>query len=302
VSRGKKPSRMRWDPAAWLADEALTRLSTASRAIWFDLLNRMWMQRDQSGVISGTADQLARLARCTGSEIEGFLKEAEQHALCELSRDSNGIVTLKNSRLVDDENIRKQTALRVARHRQKTAKPSVTVSVSELQRRDAGDQRPDTSEQIEEKEEQNVPTNCADAAPEDEQQLRAVTQPEVKATTQAVGHDAEMKRLKTLTAGGSEDTDATPADNGRKLPESAQETMRANFNAAETYNAMLPKLSGSRQLGSVGEPAFLRDLGPCPKCGRRPTLSEGPMWINGILVSHQNCRPTRLGGSDSVQR
>jgi hypothetical protein len=287
VSKGKKPSWIRWDPSAWLADEALTLLSTASRAIWFDLLNRMWMQRARSGVIGGTPDQLARLARCTVSEMERLLREAEQHDLCEVSRDSNGIVTLKDRVMLGEEKALEQTKLRVARHRQKTAKSSVTVSVTE---QDTADKRPDTGEQ---KEEQNVPTNCPDAPLEEKQQLGPISQPEVKAMTQAAGHHAEMERLNTFTVGGdSIETEARPVNNGLKPPENARESMRANDHAAERYNAMLPKLSVSRQPGIVGEPALPRE--PCPKCRRCPTRGEEPMWINGILVSHRNCRPTPL--------
>ena len=92
VREGKKPPWMPWDPAAWLADEVLMRLSTGSRAIWFDLLNRMWLQRGQRGIVSGTVDQLARLGRCTESEMERFLSEAQQHDLCPVSRDTNGFL------------------------------------------------------------------------------------------------------------------------------------------------------------------------------------------------------------------
>jgi hypothetical protein len=162
MSKGKKPYWMPRDPAAWLADEALTLLSTAGRAIWFDLLCRMWIQRSQRGIIRGTADQLARLARCTGSEMESFLREAEQQDLCEVTRDSNGVVTLKDRGMLREEKVRKQTALRVAHHRQKTAKSSVTVPVTE---RDPVDRKPDNGEQIEEK---VVPTDGAEAALEEQ--------------------------------------------------------------------------------------------------------------------------------------
>ena len=104
----------------------------------------MWIQSANRGNISGTPDQLTRLARCSGSELESFLSAAQQHGLCEVSRDSNGIVTLKHPGLLREDRVRKQTALRVARHRQKTAKSSVTVPVTEI------GPRHQSSEQIEE--------------------------------------------------------------------------------------------------------------------------------------------------------
>ena len=171
MSEGKKPPWMPWDPAAWLADEVLMRLSTGSRAIWFDLLNRMWLQRGQRGIVSGTVDQLARLGRCTESEMERFLSEAQQHDLCPVSRDTNGIVTLKDRGMLREEKVRQQTALRVARHRQKATKSFVTVPVTES---DAGAQKPATSsEQLKEK---VVPTNGAEA-PHEEQQSRPQPRP-----------------------------------------------------------------------------------------------------------------------------
>jgi hypothetical protein len=261
----------------------------------------MLMQKPQSGIISGTADQLTRLARCTESEMERFLSEAEQHDLCEASRDSNGIVTIKNRDLLRKEKERKQTASRVVRHRQKTARPSVTVPVTEIQRGDVGDQRPDSTEQIEEKEDQNVPSD----EPLEERQLGPFDNPEVKATIQAVGREVSaegfVERFKMLMAGGSETTNARPANNSLKLPENDQKSMGTNANpepAVRFYpqqpapsQVRLPEPPNSSVDGSA--PAAVAPKGVCPKCGVRPHPREEAQCNNRIPMWHKNCRPGR---------
>jgi len=50
-------------PGDWLKDAALARCTPATRGVWMDLLCAMH-DLNRSGELRGTADQLARLARC----------------------------------------------------------------------------------------------------------------------------------------------------------------------------------------------------------------------------------------------
>ena len=105
------------------------------------------------------------------------------------------------------------------------------------------------------------------------------TAPLVTATTEAVGVDAKMERLKTPAAPGSS---ATPATMGQKPPAGARESM--GINSTVTQTSVLPP-----QNGITGDPAASSDSWPCPKCGRHVTLNHDPIWKNGIMDSHQGC-------------
>jgi hypothetical protein len=124
-----------------------------------------------------------------------------------------------------------------------------------------------------------------------ERARQRLSQAEVKATTPAVGHDKEMERLKTPTAGGYPDTEAPPANNSLKPPENSLQSLRPNADATARYEAMLHELLLLRHMGSVDEPARdpLRVFERCPKCDRRPTLSDEPILNNGIPIWHKNC-------------
>ncbi len=117
---------LQWYPADWRSAEEVTLLSTPSRAIWFDLLNRMWLKTENRGTVSGTPVQLAKLARCTETEMFAFLVEAEQTKLGTVEWASNGVVTLGNRRILREEKVREQTVIRVARHRSRKKHGGVT--------------------------------------------------------------------------------------------------------------------------------------------------------------------------------
>jgi hypothetical protein len=60
----------------WMKDPAVRRLSLAHRGIWIDLLCFMF-ESERRGELTGTAEQLARLAGCTRLDMENFLAEVE---------------------------------------------------------------------------------------------------------------------------------------------------------------------------------------------------------------------------------
>ena len=87
---------MKWFAGDWLNDPCVSLCSPSTRGIWTDLLNAMHLL-DQRGVISGTADQLARVARCSAVEVVHALDELSTFRAAEVTsrkiQSSHGKVT-----------------------------------------------------------------------------------------------------------------------------------------------------------------------------------------------------------------
>lgn len=120
----------------WMRDPHLSKCAPATRGIWIDLLCAM--NDSGEGEITGTVAQLARIGRCTESEMRVALADLEATETAEIRREtnkkksetsvtrnanvrkSNGNVTVRCRRLYREAKLRQQTALRVRRHRSKT--------------------------------------------------------------------------------------------------------------------------------------------------------------------------------------
>ena len=81
----------------WLTDPQLSICSPATRGIWIDFICAMH-QNGRSGIISGTNEQLSRLARCSSPEIEKALKELSRTDAADVSS-KDGIWTIANRRM-----------------------------------------------------------------------------------------------------------------------------------------------------------------------------------------------------------
>lgn len=101
----------------WLKDPALTSCTPMTRGVWIDLLCAMH-EKDRSGVITGTPEQLARLGRCTAIEFVVALAEIQAHRVADVS-ERDGLVTLVNRRMKRERKARQQAAFRQSRHRNK---------------------------------------------------------------------------------------------------------------------------------------------------------------------------------------
>jgi len=99
----------------WLKDDALTLCAPATRGVWIDLLARMH-ERDRSGELCGTADQLARAARCSTVEFVHAATDLQTTGTADVI-ERNGTFIIRNRRMVAAYNARKANAERQMRHR-----------------------------------------------------------------------------------------------------------------------------------------------------------------------------------------
>lgn len=100
----------------WKKDAELSMCSLATRGFWFEVLGAMF-ERDRSGVITGTAEQIARVARCTAQEAQTAISELHHTKAANVS-ECNGVYTLVNRRMNAEFKARTTSAERVRRHRQ----------------------------------------------------------------------------------------------------------------------------------------------------------------------------------------
>lgn len=111
---GKAPA-FQFYPGDWLKDPAVARCSPETRGIWIDLLCSMH-ESGRSGQVIGTADQLARLCRCTTAACVAALKEIADTGAGEVSlRDD--IYTVVNRRMKREADIRQKALQRLKKHR-----------------------------------------------------------------------------------------------------------------------------------------------------------------------------------------
>jgi len=118
VTKGKAPA-FQFYVRDWLSDPCLRQASHAQRGIWMDCLCYMW-EAPERGVLSGTVDSLCHLLRVDAAELQRFVATANVTKFADVTFCNND-VTLINRRMVRDEKDRKNTRLRVARHRENQA-------------------------------------------------------------------------------------------------------------------------------------------------------------------------------------
>jgi hypothetical protein len=99
----------------WLKDPALTLCTSSARGVWIDLICAMH-ESGRSGELRGTPDQLARVARTSTADLTQALTDLQATGAADVT-ERNGVVTVVNRRMKRESKERKQTALRVFRHR-----------------------------------------------------------------------------------------------------------------------------------------------------------------------------------------
>jgi hypothetical protein len=102
----------------WLKDPALTLCMPATRGIWMDLICAMHLL-DRSGELRGTADQLARTARCSTVEFVQAMTDLRTNRAADVT-ERNGVYEICNRRMNADYKLRKSSAERVKRHRERS--------------------------------------------------------------------------------------------------------------------------------------------------------------------------------------
>lgn len=113
---GKKLPALQFYIGDWFKDANLSMCSLATRGFWIELIGAMH-ELGRSGQITGTAQQIARVCRCTAAEAEEAIAELKQTKTAEVSERS-GIFTIINRRMKRDFDKRNQTKKRVKNYRQ----------------------------------------------------------------------------------------------------------------------------------------------------------------------------------------
>lgn len=101
----------------WLKDPALTLCAPASRGVWIDLLSAMH-EAGRSGELCGTADQLARFARCSTADLALALTDLRTNKAADVT-ERNGQITVINRRMFREHNSRLTGALRQRKFRER---------------------------------------------------------------------------------------------------------------------------------------------------------------------------------------
>lgn len=99
----------------WLKDDALTLCAPATRGVWIDLIARMH-ERDRSGELRGTAEQLSRAARCSTVEFESAATDLQATGTAEVEQ-RNGVYVVRNRRMYAECAQRKAASERQLRYR-----------------------------------------------------------------------------------------------------------------------------------------------------------------------------------------
>ncbi len=101
----------------WLRDPSVGMLSPAARGIWVDLLCAMH-ENDRCGAVSGNAQQLSRLGRCSTDEMCSAINEFEMCKTATVT-DRNGIITVVNRRMERAHKARMDNAKRQEEFRER---------------------------------------------------------------------------------------------------------------------------------------------------------------------------------------
>lgn len=113
----KKFPYMAFFTGDWLKDPALTLCAPATRGVWIDLLSAMH-EAGRSGELCGTAEQLARFARCSTADLALALTDLRTNKAADVT-ERNGQITVVNRRMFREHNSRLSGALRQRRFRER---------------------------------------------------------------------------------------------------------------------------------------------------------------------------------------
>lgn len=112
-----------------MKDPALTLCAPATRGVWIDLLSAMH-EAGRLGELTGTAEQLARFARCSTADLALALTDLRTNKAADVT-ERNGQITVINRRMYREHNSRLTGALRQRRFRERHGEhDDVTVASS----------------------------------------------------------------------------------------------------------------------------------------------------------------------------
>lgn len=92
----------------WLKDPRLSMCSPATRGVWIDLICAMH-EFDRSGILRGTSEELARLARCSTVQLESALTDLQNKLAADVEQ-RNGNWTIANRRMQREADLQAKRA------------------------------------------------------------------------------------------------------------------------------------------------------------------------------------------------
>ena len=113
-------------PADWMRDTQLQMASASSRGIWINLLCAMWWAPTR-GKLTGTVEDLKKLANCTAEEMLAFLEEVKRYVFANVT-ERHTRITVMNRRMTREEKSRISNRLRQSRFRSRLSNAKVTSS------------------------------------------------------------------------------------------------------------------------------------------------------------------------------
>lgn len=128
----------------WKKDPAVGMCSITARGVWVEMLIAMH-DSDRSGILRGTTDQLALLVRCSTSELDQAITEFQTTGVADVTKDRNGVVTVKNRRMAREAKGREITAQRQRKHRARDDCNDDVTPASRNGHRDTSDVKRQTS-------------------------------------------------------------------------------------------------------------------------------------------------------------
>lgn len=114
----------------WLKDPELSKCAPATRGIWMDLLCAMH-ETGRLGELSGTAEQLARLCRCSTADLSFALDDLRITRAADVTA-RNGVCHVVSRRMKREADARKSAADRQKRHRMQNGNGHVTEKLRAL--------------------------------------------------------------------------------------------------------------------------------------------------------------------------
>lgn len=130
---------IQWYTGDWLKDPAVSMCTPSTRGIWFDMLCAMH-EIGRSGSLRGTPEQIARIARCSTTELAQALTEIQITEVADVHTDRHGVVTVTNRRMLRDARQRENAAKRQQKRRARDGtEDDVTPDVTHESRPGHGD-------------------------------------------------------------------------------------------------------------------------------------------------------------------
>jgi hypothetical protein len=83
---------VQWYPTNWASEPGLRLCGPATRGIWFEALNTMFLM--EKGTLNGTVAELAAMLLCTAQELEIATEQLAKWRIAEVKNEQNGNISL----------------------------------------------------------------------------------------------------------------------------------------------------------------------------------------------------------------